>query len=267
MESKLEEWMEKMSLAEGLMDPIAEAMESIRNFVEAEDGTETKLFGCRGPVDVFEGRKHDLMDKLKDAASYMEQDWNSIVTNEMKIERARRFVGRIRRFLDDIDVFDLFVTDRMDTMLDWLHDEWAARSLFVRMTRYVREHSFLFDRIERDGKSRYEVIRPFEGSAERFRRYFIGAKEADIEGLFRHGSPLPGQPRWLGRRCEAVVFGQSLSMPCSTMNRSFEFIGKNGGLKPLNYQRDVPRMASQFYSIYALVQRQKELMEMEVCRQ
>lgn len=244
------------------MECVSGSMDSIMRFAGDDDLELVPQLDCRGDVLAFNDGCRVLARVLMLAAVGMERCWNGIVVNEMCIERARRFVGAVRGFHEKAYLFDSFFSAHGDLLLEWFDDAWAGRTLYVGLTRYVRVHSFLFDRIERDGKGG-AVTHAADGAAARFKRYFVGVREADVIALFRDGSPLPGRPRWIGKRCEAVVFGRMLGLNCCQMNRCFVFFDRNGSPRVLSYQNDEPKMDGRFYDIYALVSRQKQLMEME----
>ena len=138
-----------------------------------------------------------------------------------------------------------------------LNDWWIGRTYFVMMYEWERQNAYMTDFIELRFQPQELRKNPFGGAARRFRNYFTGVGDKDLEAFVRYGVPFPKKVPWLGGRCEAVIMGKLLRRTCAEMNHAFLILGTDRLPKALSYQRDYPKMGERYYAITPLV---KELL-------
>ncbi len=122
------------------------------------------------------------------------------------------------------------------------------------MHDWARQNAYLTDFIENRFRPQVFQKNPFNGAARKFRNYFSGVCDNDLEAFVRYGVPFPKRITWRGERCEAVIMGKLMGRTCAEMNHAFLILGADRMPKVLSYQRDFPKMGEQYYGITPLTQ-------------
>lgn len=233
---------------------VVQAMGSVMDYLSPVPGASQDELGCKFDVDTVEELYPELRTQLTQAMRYLRREWNEIIQNDMRMEEASSFVKMCREFQGVVTQFDNCVCEHDAAAAAVLNDWWIGRTYFVMMHDWARQNAYLTDFIENRFRPLVLQKNPFNGAARKFRNYFSGVGDNDLEAFVRYGVPFPKRITWRGERCEAVIMGKLMGRTCAEMNHAFLILGADRMPKVLSYQRDYPKMGEQYYGITPLTQ-------------
>ncbi len=236
------------------MERVAEAMSSIMAFMEADaDGGRPEYQG-KFQADIIEQSYVGLRDGMRVSYDVIRDRWNDILVNDLYQHDIRVCVDSFKSFREEVEAFDDSFCRNLDFAVTIFDDEWIARK-YLEMVASTRDQCrYLTDFVEHNFIERHFGNDPFAGAARRFRNYFVGVSDDGLRKLVKEHIPLSRRTKWLGDRREATVFGQTLGLKCSLMNKSFFFPGKNGMPRDLNYSSDGTDLNFSSYDIAPILE-------------
>lgn len=241
-------------------ETIAEAMVSVMAFMEPERMGWRDEDGCKAEVDTIEAMHGDLKAEMAQALRFIQHHWNEIIVNEMRLQEVETFLAECKRFQDIVRRFDECFCKNEKLSMELFTDWWISRAYLMAIAAWTRQAEYLETVVSERFRPWEPKKKEFRNVARRFGAYFVGVKDRDLEELMRSGRALPQRPRWIGSRCEAVVFGRYFGLSCKQMNDAFLFLDKDMNPSKLNYSQDAPRMDDRLYDIYKLCTVAKSLL-------
>jgi len=218
-----------LDITKGEMERVAEAMRSIVSVLEDGAGGGRLVYLCKFEVDVIEDGYEAMRGHIRESVSFIRERWNSILENDMYQQEVRDCVRACQEFRSTVEAFDECFSINRDRALMAFSDEWISRK-YLEMVVKIRDRcQYIFDFVSANFKERVYDDDPFRGASRRFRTYFTGVSDDSLRFLIVDQVPLPRRARWLGDRREATIFGKTLGLRCTLMNKSFLFL-KNDGL-------------------------------------
>lgn len=231
------------------MEQVAEAMSSIMAFLEAGDDDCQSAFQDKFQVDIIEDSFEDLRNHFRGSVEFVKMYWNNILENELYQRDIRECVNSCKRFRGVVEAFDESFSQNRELALTVFSNEWIARQ-YLQMVLKMRDNcQHITDFVDYNFKERVFDSDPFRGAARRFKAYFTGVSDDNLRSLVEDKIPLPRRAKWLGDRREATIFGKTLGLKCSLMNKSFIFSTRNGCCRDLNYSSDGTNLNFSAYDI------------------
>ena len=219
-------------------DAISRAMASVVVYLRKEPSERGLLDSCKAEVDFIEANFHKTESLMDDALEYLERNWNDIIQSDAWQHRVSLFLSSCNEMERNVREFDDCVCENDDEAMGILGDAWIARAYFVMMYNWRRNAAFALEYVGSFAGKSKEVRTPFTGLAAKCRSLFVGVSDKQLEDLAARKIALPSKVKWLAQRNEATLFGQTLGLPCSLMNRSFLICGRGGKPRPLEYGGD-----------------------------
>lgn len=231
------------------MQSIQGAMAAIASFwKQGAEGIEGRK-RIKNEVEYLEESYCPLREIYKQCREYVILNWNDFVTNSFMMAQIEALTDACRTFNICCRNFEDAFCEAGDEALLTFNDVWIARKFFV----FVYEKRMEDERICRialeDMKKTPVKHRPFRGISRAFSEYFHGLNDSDIEKLVNTGDTGKKPVKWLGSRCEAVLFAEHFGLRAVHMNRSFIFPGRNKEHRDLNLSSEYPTNARGEYRI------------------
>jgi len=251
----------------GIIDSVAQSMESvIQNISDAGENARGRL-SFSAEISNLEELEEETEELLATSQLYTIEKWNGILQNEIWLSRIREYFRRCLKFREVAARFDdaVYSDEKFEEQLG--EDNTIVRRYLVLIERWHRSAKRMIEiaGLGEDGEQSEE--QQSCGIARRFRAFFVGVSDTDLKNLVVSRIPLPGRPKWLREKRQAVVFGKMLGLTCADMNRSFLFTGRDGKPTPLNYGHNAPTLSFSNYTIHPLIERLKAVLNMEKKRQ
>lgn len=254
----MENGIEVLENAETLAAGIGESMDAVSGFLSDVERRDELHGGCRFEAGVITGMENDLREALKRAARWLQMNWNSIIQNDMLLERTARFVGCVRDFDSKVHVFDDAVCRFEDDAVELFDDTWIARRYLVMICDCRKDIAPIADFCTKHTGVGRHLDDAMALCVHRLRKVFTGVTAGDLRRFVTDGVSLAARPKWLADRVSGTVFGQTLGISCRDMNLSFLFVNKEGMPSRLNYSQDKPTLDFNCYPIYRLAMELKE---------
>lgn len=238
-----------LDITRGEMEWVTEAMRSIMVFLEECAGGGQPVFAGKFEVDIIEDGYEGLRSHIRESVSFVRERWNAILDNDLYQQEVRDCVRACRDFRSTVEAFDESFSVNRDRALTVFSDEWISRRYLEMVVKMRDRCRYISDFVNANFKERVIDGDPFRGAARRFKPYFNGVSDDSLRSLVLNQIPLPQKVRWLGDRREATVFGKTLGLSCSLMNKSFQFLSRKGIPRDLNYGSDCPTLDYGTYDI------------------
>lgn len=236
------------------MERVAGAMSSIVAFLEAGDSRIIPEFQGKFQVDVIEESYGELRDHLRQSYGFVMNSWNSILENELLQQELRECVLACKSFRSTVESFDECFRRNLDLALSVFSNEWIARQYLEMVLKMRDSCSYVSAFVESKFKDPALGDDPYKGAARRFKAYFVGVSDDSLRSLIQYKIPFSHRAKWLGDRREATIFGQTLGLKCSLMNKSFLFCGRDGMPRDLNYSSDGTNLNFNSYDIAPILE-------------
>lgn len=231
------------------MERVAEAMSSIVAYMEPDADGCRPVYQGKFQADIIEQSYDGLKNDIRESFGFIRENWNNILANDLYQHEIRECIDSCRSFRSMVENFDDCFSRNLDTAVNIFNDEWIARKYLMLVVK-TRDHChYITEYVEHNFKEWHFCEDPFAGAARRFRNYFVGVSDDSLRGLVLNKVPLPRRAKWLGDRREATIFGVTLGIKCSLMNKSFFFPNKEGMHRNLNYSSDGTSLNFNSYDI------------------
>lgn len=240
---------------------IADAMISVISCLEPTERADSMHDGCKFDVDTIEGQAATLEAEMIQSLRFIRRNWNEIIQNEMRLQEVESFMQMFCEFENTVKAFDECFCRNESEAVKVFNDWWIGRTYLACLLDWNKRAQYISDIVNKRFKPMKPEKNRFRNIARKFQRYFVGVKDADLEGFVRWGIPLPNRPKWLGHRCEATIMGMELGRSCKEMNDAFLIVDASGNPKKLNYSQDAPRMDYRYYAIHPLCLMLKTLLK------
>ena len=227
-----------LDVTRGEMERVAEAMSSIMTYLEDNANGGSPAFRLKFQADIIVDSYQRIKEHLPAAYSYVVGQWNSIIVNELYQHELKECIKTCKDFRSKVEAFDDCFSQNLELATTVFANEWIARQYLEAVLKLRDKCQYIENFVNANFKEREFASDPFVGSARRFKAYFSGVSDASLRSLVEDKIPLPRRAKWLGDRREATIFGKTLGLKCSLMNKSFIFLNREGMHRDLNYSSD-----------------------------
>ena len=224
---------------------IASTISQAMDTVEADISTP---LGCKSALDLLESQLPKIKPTLQAALFHITDNWNSILTNELRAEEARHFLQIIEALGRRTEQFDDFCTS-IDT--EQLSQD-LGREFYLAVYDTLEQFTSTIQALKHT-TPQLQPDSPYKGLAKKLQNYVRTATDNDWENLILHGTPFRTIGKWEGTRVEATLLGTLFNIPAATLNKSLIFPTASGDLRKINYAQDKITCANETYAIYPLI--------------
>ena len=233
---------------------VADAMAAVSLYVQRGNDEEPPIGGCRFEARMLRESLTPLRNMLYEVLDCIREDWNLIIQNDMLFEELRRLLEACDRFHENAYAFDEAALGHGPLLDDLLGDAWLPRIYLVNMIEWEKEAEYVRSYVRKNCPVGVRLDDPFRGVAARLHKFFHGVSDNDIREFVMNGVSLAGKPKWIGDKCQAVIFGQMLGKTCKEMNDSFLFCRKSGEPLKLAYSHHKPDLEMNQYDIHGIIE-------------
>jgi len=240
---------------------VASAMTAVAQHVERNVRETSDVGRCRFEAGVIRDGYKPLKELLKDGLSVVREDWNDIIGNDMLIDEVKSMLDACSVFHGKAAEFDEYAIAHSSTIDRLLGDAWLPRAYLVMIGEWEDEAEPIIAFIGKSERKAARLDDPFRGIAAKLHQYFTGVTDDDIKEFVTNGVSLPGHPRWMQDKRQAIALGKMLGKSCKEMNDSFMFTKNNGEPVKLNYTSHGPILEVSQYEIYPFIRTLLDEME------
>ena len=223
----------------------ASTLSQAMDTVEADISTP---LGCKSAIDLLETSLPKFKTTLQASLFHITDNWNTITTNELRIEEVRHFLQQIEIFGKRTEQFDDFCTS---TDTEQLNQD-LGREYYLTVYDTLAQFTCTVEAIKRT-IFQQKPDSSYKGIARKLKDYVRTATDADWENLIINGIPFSNTGKWEGTRVEATVLGTLFNIPAATLNKSLLFPTASGSTRKINYAQDKITCGIETYAIYPII--------------
>ncbi len=208
--------------------------------------------GCKSALDLLEASLPKFKPTLREALYHITDNWNAIITNDLRADEVRNFLSRIETFGKRTEQFDNFCTDLDRKSEAPQLNPHIGREYYLSVYDTLDQFSNTITAIKRTQPQQLQDT-IYKGIARKLHKYVRTATDTDWENLITNGTPFRNTGKWEGTRVEATLLGTLLNIPAATLNKSLTFPTSNGTPRKINYAQDKITCSIDTYEIYPLL--------------
>lgn len=227
------------------------AIDQASTLSKAMDTVEADIYtplGCKAALDHLNTTLPKLKPILEAALFHITDNWNAIISNDLRTEEARNFLIHIESFGKRAEQFDDFCTSQAPPSID----PNLGREYYLSIYDTLEQFSYTIEAIKRT-KSQQKADSPYKGIAHKLKNYVRTATDSDWENLIVNGTPFHNTGKWEGTRVEATLLGTLFNIPAATLNKSLIFPTSSGDTRKINYAQDKITCGIETYAIYPII--------------
>lgn len=223
----------------------ASTLSQAMDTVEADISTP---LGCKAALDLLETILPKFKPTFQAAFYHITDNWNAIITNDLRTEEVRNFISHIETFGKRTEQFDDFCINHDFPALN----PDLAHEYYLTVYDTLEQFTCTVEAIKRT-ISQQKPDSPYKGIARKLKDYVRTATDADWENLIINGIPFSNTGKWEGTRVEATVLGTLFNIPAATLNKSLLFPTASGSTRKINYAQDKITCGIETYAIYPII--------------
>lgn len=204
--------------------------------------------GCKAALDLLETTLPKFKPTLQAALYHITDNWNAIITNDIRIEEVRNVISHIETFGKRTEQFDDFCINNDYPVLN----QDLGREYYLAVYDTLEQFTCTVEAVKHTA-SPLQADSPYKGIARKLKDYVRTAKDSDWENLIVNGIPFRSTGKWEGTRVEATLLGTLFNIPAATLNKSLIFPTASGSARKINYAQDKITCGIETYAIYPLI--------------
>lgn len=227
------------------------AIDQASTLSQAMDTVEADIsspLGCKAALDLLETTLLKFKPTLQAALFHITDNWNTVITNDLRTEEVRNFISHIETFGKRTEQFDDFCTTNGHPALN----QDLGREYYLSIYDTLEQFSSTIEAIKRT-TSQLQADSPYKGIARKLKDYVRTTTDSDWENLITNGTPFRNTGKWEGTRVEATLLGTLFNIPAATLNKSLIFPTASGTTRKINYAQDKITCSIETYAIYPII--------------
>lgn len=236
-----------------LMSEIETSVSNLTEYFADRESMPSLFYDGTADAAVMLERFEDLKSCLRQAYNSIADEWNNIISNDVRRHEVGKFIKSYRRLRMYCREFRRVASEQSEKYL-WIFTGDPTTDVYANLFDEMDDDmSIILGYYDSDSFEKQQNRHTLDGIAKRMRRYVEGVDDEFYERLIFSNKLPVHRIRWQGKRNEASLFAIHFGLNDYQMNAAFFFKCHTQTYRPLKISSDKPTNAYDTYDIYNIL--------------